>query len=86
MTLTCGPALSARPREGRWAAGALALAAAVLGRGVGPRRKGKRPVRACASCVSWAAGERIRPTGPEARQRESFPFLFIFQAFESFIR
>ena len=43
--LTGGLALSARPREGRRAAGALALAAAVLGRGVGPRRKGKRPVR-----------------------------------------
>ena len=70
---------------GCWRAGAHGCHAGLWRR---PKKKREEASAACASCASWAAGERNRPTRPEARQREGegfslFPFYFS-KFFESF--
>ena len=76
--MRCGPQLSAAHRGRR-----RLLLLALAGRaGLRPKKEeegGWLP-------VLQRAGPEGRPSGLEARQRESFTFLFIFQAFESFFK
>ena len=76
--MRCGPQLSAAHRGSR-----RLLLLALAGRaGLWPKKEeegGRLP-------VLQRAGPEGRPSGLEARQRESSPFLFIFQAFESFFK